>query len=513
MKKINFIYVSYCLIFLSFAVSIFIHFNFRGLDLTPFSWDQMTHLVFTLEYSRYLKAADFHNFLYYFNEWYTPLVYWIASPFVDIVNHKFLPLMINVLFTIFVVSLIFLYSRHGETEKKKPILVSLYILGFLYLVIPDPTSATWNYINIREYWLDYPLAAMEIGLFESLIYYWGKKKLMLKDIFIFTFLIFAIIYTKNVGFIFVFPFVFLFIIKILKQDNRFTVKTIQTLLLTEIFLLLSRWFWVNRLKFLENIQYQNLMGHLEQDPQGLRGLLAILHWTLLFQPLLIAILGIFIFVNIFYYKAYAKLKHSTSVFKIFIFVSMVLLIFLTLISNKEPRYILPFVWLFYYFIIRVSINFISSKFYKFILLTSVILLPIRTLENLPIPMLQTSAYHYIDNFLKVNKPGRVGFYYETDSPFFNSTSARYLLEINGVAGHYDMNDAFGFAGTDLNNRCYSINNSFVIVYSESSTNSKSKQTGIDFDKNCNELIKNCKSLDEQIFNITNESLKVYYCKW
>lgn len=480
------------------------HFWQRSVDQTPFAWDQMTHLIFTLDYFKLLQEGSFYDFFYSF-DWYTPFVYWVGSLFASFVPHLFLGLVINIFFlTIFLFSLIFF-----RTTKKvgHTLLISLL---FLHLILPQPTSAYWAWLSIRDFLLDIPLALMICALYTLYLFIEKNRKIDMKTIILFSLFITATNLTKNTGVIYTAPFFLFFTVKILiSKENRLK-KIIFLSVFLVLIILQNRWFFINFKEFqkINNIHLVN--GYLENDPQGLTGLFTNFKWIVSYSPgLNILVLLTFIF---FHKKIYKNFRKEKNIVVLPIYLFLMLLIF-SLISNKEPRYILPLTWLFYY----EPSKYLAEKLPEKILFAAIILLsvllPLHTFINLSKPRSNQTAYHYIKNMITVLNPKSMGFFYEIDGPFFNYASAIYLAKINNLNFH-NVNENHPYVDNELLKTCNLTDSDLILfVYSTAAASTYQDSNDVSFDDVCGKKIsKKCTFYSQKIFSDTDEKVRIFNCK-
>ncbi len=510
------LFLVYILLILSCGLSLVIHFNFRNIDRTPFAWDQISHLIFTMDYSDLLERGDYHGFFTYYNKWYTPLIYWLSSPFMSIISHNFLPLFINCFFLVVWIFTIAILFFKIKKDRNKPMFLPVLIIMIFHLVIPDSSVAIWKYISIREFWLDIPLSISLCCLYE--VYYYFRKQKKISDINILTFSIFVLVvaYTKNTGFVYASPYILLFIIRIVSQRVALLNNVFQLLLFILVILYLSKWFYINRHELVANIDHARAVGLLEKDPQGVKGLITNIWWLYSFQPIVIAVFTILTIKNyilkpgkMIWNKVKIGFKNSIDIIIAIIF----LLVIFSLFPNKEPRYILPLVWLVYYILLKKIAFRIPVNYYSIVVMIGSILLPLRTYNNLNKPRLDNFAYYYVNDFLNKIRPRTVSYFFEIDSPFFNYASSQYLSRINNVEHYYNTNSVFPFARDEDKYNCeLTDEETYIIVYTGGVDYENWENDKIGFLKNCGKVIsERCNKNDEISFSGSNEKLILFSC--
>lgn len=189
-----------------------------------------------------------------------------------------------------------------------------------------------------------------------------------------------------------------------------------------------------------------------------------------------------------------------------------MILIFSIIPNKELRYILPIIWLFYYSLSRYLAEKLSINYlYPSIIILS-LLLPLRIWFSLPKPLLNKTAYHYVKDFLISYKPSNVNYFYETDSPLFNYDSAIYLSTQNSVNFSH-LNSNYDKSNLAFPKNCeIKRGKSYIIVYSTADDSNQQGDENISFEQFCSStVLKRCSLFKQKNLVATNEKIRIFEC--
>lgn len=304
-------------------------------NTAPPTWDSAGHIVLSYIYAdripEFLGGHTNLIALIKVSTYYPPLLHFLGSiVFLFIGRNYEFALMLGTIFLVIAQLYLYLLTKEVTNNKKTAILAVLFFSFF---------PQVWE--QSRQYHLDIPLCALLIGSFYHLI---KSRGLIDKYHSIFFFLLLALAQlTKWYAFVFLaFPFIYHVFYsplkdKVLHDRNRWTNIIVGGFI---VLLVAAPWYVVNFKTILENVQVSSTAD--AGDPSEVLSFESFFHYIKLSTTHQIGIVSMLLFVAsiIFLYR------HKRNLGKYVLWATLVPYFVLTLIQNKDLRYILPLTPLF-----------------------------------------------------------------------------------------------------------------------------------------------------------------------
>lgn len=299
-------------------------------NTAPPTWDSAGHIVlsyiFTDRFPEFVGGHTNLLSLIRVSTYYPPFLHFLGSIVFLIIgrNYEF-ALMLGTVF--FVVAQIYLYLLVKETTKNKKTAVLAILIFSLF-------PQVWE--QSRQYHLDVPLCALLLGSFYHLYMSRGLVN-RYHSVLFFVLLSFAQL-TKWYALVFLaFPFLYHvfyspFKHAILHDRNRWTHLAMGFLI---VMVIASPWYFVNFKTILENVRVSSTAD--AGDPSDVLSFESLFHYIKLSTTHQIGIVSMLLFVVSLVFIS----KRNKSLGRYVFWATVVPYFVLTLIQNKDLRYILP----------------------------------------------------------------------------------------------------------------------------------------------------------------------------
>ncbi|MCH7730075.1 hypothetical protein IID21_00935 [Patescibacteria group bacterium] len=437
-------------------------------DKTPPDWDEAVHLSSSLTYFKFLLSGNFAYFLYGYYSYYPPLVYQLMSLlYLFLGIDEVLKVFFNFLFLL--ITITFIYKASFLFTKR----AYAAVLAISYLLFPVIIGST------KVLMLELPSAAMVSVLLYVILETVKSNKYSLRkgSLIGITSAIALLIKWTNSIFLFV-PLIFI----ILKATKKGSLIFITALLSTTV-LLSSPWYLLHSNKLLSELSFQAFeQGFLEKDPQGISSLFWYLNYYineyLSAAFLAYFLIGMFSLLVPIIKKAIRDQKlfsffslkgtkenayyRKTALYLFIPAIAIPLIVFSFLITNKDPRYLIPTIPIFMLFgiaLFNINKSFFNAYLVVFFIgifnffsinfgLVNQGLLNAALIKNkshvytnsTSFPVSYDWGFSGLSAIKQSHSPDllSVGAHFEEDIPFFNSLNVPSLLAHNAFKENKDL---------------------------------------------------------------------------